>query len=427
MGVGVALRAGTFGYHGAASQPAFNHFTYGHIGAYSDVASLYFRNHMWHDWLPYVHYPFEYPVGTGLVAWLTALPVSTVGGYLAVNAVVLGLCGLLTLSLLRRLPGANPWLLALSPALALYVVLNWDLVAIAALVAALVLFERRRDGWGAAALAVATSTKFFPLVMLAVVLWVRLLDSGDRREGIRALARIAGPFLAVTVMMNAPLALTSGVHGGLALRSGWLYFFRFNDTRGVGGSLWALITDGHMKAPAGNLYSAAATVGGIVVILAAVLWRKLKAHAVAGGARRMAAPVGGLAAQLLVPATLACLGWFFLAIKAYSPQYDLWVMTLMAAAGAPIALAVAFAAADLGYFASAFTHLRLGPHDRWFLAHVLRPAEGIREAVLAAVVLWALWVITGRPRPWAPHAERRQTSLEVLTNATRVQRRARRG
>ncbi len=398
MGLGVALRAGTFAYHGAPVQSTFNTFAYRHIGAYSDVASLFFRSGIWHHWLPYVRFPFEYPVGTGLVAWLTGLPFSTVGGYLALNAAVLCLCGLLTLWLVRRLPGANPWLLALSPALALYVVLNWDLVSIAALAAALVLFERRRDGWGAVALGVATWTKFFPLVVLPVVLWVRLLDAGDRREGLRSAARILVPFLTVTVVMNAPLALTGGAHGGLAVRSGWLYFFRFNDTRGVGGSLWALVSSGHMKAPAANAYSAAATIGGLVLILGAMLWRR---------ARRPA--FGATAADLLVPATLASLGWLFFAIKDYSPQYDLWVMALLAAAGAPLVLAVAFAAADLGYFASAFTHLRMAPHDHWFLTNVLRPAEGIREAVLLLAVLWALWVIAGRVWP-PPGADWRLTN-----------------
>ncbi len=384
MGLGVALRAATFAYRGPALQAAFNRFTYGHIGAYSDIASLFFRNRMWHHWLPYLHYPFEYPVGTGLIAWLTGLTSGGVGGYLALNAIVLGLCGLLTLWLLRRLPGANPWLLALSPTLALYVVLNWDLLSIAALVGALALFHRGRDGWGAVALGVATWTKFFPLVVLPVIVWVRLLDSGDARSGLRAAARIVVPFLAVTVVMNAPFALTTGTHGGLALRSGWLFFFRFNDSRGVGGSLWALISDGRMGAPTANADSAALTIAGVVVILAAMLWRKWR-------------PQRPVAAELIMPATLACLGWFFFAIKSYSPQYDLWVIVLLAAAGAPVALAVAFMAADLGYFASAFTHLRIGPHDPWFLTHVLRPAVAIREAVLLGVVLWALWVIAGRP------------------------------
>jgi len=98
-----------------------------------------------------------------------------------------------------------------------------------------------------------------PLVVLPVVLWARLLDSGDARGAIRAAARIVLPFLAVTVVMNAPLALTTGTRGGLALRSGWLFFFRFHDSRGVAGSLWALISDGHMGAPTANTDSAAVT------------------------------------------------------------------------------------------------------------------------------------------------------------------------
>src|SRR5947209_12945545 len=163
MAYGVWLHGWAFDYHGIANQTAFNHAAFAHMGGYSDIASLFFRYRMWLHRLPYVHYAFEYPVGTGLFVWLTSLAGSGLGTYLAVDAAVLGACGLLTIWLLRRFERANPWLLALSPALALYAALNWDLLSIASLVVALVLFDRRRDAWGSVALGVATWTKFFPI------------------------------------------------------------------------------------------------------------------------------------------------------------------------------------------------------------------------------------------------------------------------
>ncbi len=389
MGCGVWLRGWTFDYHGIANQTAFNHAAFAHMGGYSDIASLFFRNRMWLHRLPYVHYPFEYPVGTGLFAWLTSLAGTGVATYLAVNAIVLGAFGLLTIWLLRRFEGANPWLLALSPALALYVVLNWDLLSIASLVMALVLFDRRRDGWGAVALGVATWTKFFPIIVLPIVLCVRLLEGRDWRERARAWAWILIPFAAVTVAFNAPFIYKHGARGGLVVSSSWFYFFHFNATRGAGGGLWNLFQLSGVSRSTLNDASGALTLAGVVVILGALVW----------AVRRGAKP-----SQLIRPALLGCVAWFFFASKTYSPQYGLWVMALLALTGAPVALAVAFAATDLAFFVTAFSLLRLtGRSDAWFVNNVYPPSIAAREAALFAVTTWAVWAIVSglkgrRPR-----------------------------
>lgn len=379
MAVGLAIHWTTFSYAGASTQRAFNTIAFAHLGAYSDIPSLFFRNHMWQHALPYVHGQFEYPVGTGLFAWLTSLPGGGVAGYMAVNAIALVGCGLATIWLLGRFPGANPWLLALSPTLALYVVLNWDLLSIVALVLSLWLFQRRRDGWSALALGVATWTKFFPIIALPVLLAARLLD--DRDAGLsergRALARILLPFTAVTAVVNVPFLFAGG-----AVASNWFYFFRFNAWRGVGGSLWSLISGGHMTGPTANADSGILTLAGLVVIFGVFVWAYRR---------------GARSDELVTLTLLACFAWFFFAIKAYSPQYDLWVMVLLALAGAPITLGIAFSAADLGYFVMAFTWLRISSKAHWFGPDVLRPAVGIKTAMLFVVVAWAIWSIV-RPR-----------------------------
>jgi hypothetical protein len=379
MTVSLAIHWTTFAYDGAPTQRAFNSVAFAHLGAYSDIPSLFFRNHMWQHWLPYVHHQFEYPVGTGLFAWLTSLPGGGVAGYMAVNAIALIACGLAIIWLLGRFPRANPWLLALSPTLALYVLLNWDLLSIVALVLSLWLFARRRDGWSAIALAVATWTKFFPIIALPVLLAARLLEGSEARlsERVRALARILLPFAAVTVIVNLPFLLAGG-----AAPSNWFYFFRFNAWRGVGGSLWSLVSDGHMTGPTANADSAILTLAGLVVIFGAFVW-----------AYRRGAGTDEVVTLTLV----ACFAWFFFAIKTYSPQYDLWVMVLLALAGAPITLGAAFSAADVGYFVMAFTWLRVSPNAHWFRLDVLRPAVAIKTAMLFVVVAWAIWSIV-RPR-----------------------------
>lgn len=392
MTYGILLRSSTFSYDGAPTQLGYWGTAIAHLGGYSDVASLYFRDRMWLDRLPYVHYPFEYPVGTGLFAWLSALPGGGVAGYFAISAVLLGLCGLLTIWLLDRLPRANPWILALSPALALYVVLNWDLLSIAALAAALVLFHRRRDSWGAVALALATWTKFFPIVALPVVLLARLLEVPDLRGRLRATAAILVPFAAVTVVINGPFVFQRGAHGGYVVSSTrWFYFFRFNELRPLGSSsLWSLIYPSGVSVHEVNLISGALVVAGLVLTLAAMVW---------ACRRRGARPAG-----LIVPATLACIAWFMFANKVYSPQYGLWVMALLAATGAPVPLAVAFAAADLGFFVSAFTIFVVqGQSKGWFAQHVLTPSNVLLEVLLFAVTAWAVWSIltASRRRPVA--------------------------
>jgi Glycosyltransferase family 87 len=398
---GLAIHWTSFAYHGASTQRAFNSVAFAHLGAYSDISSLYIRNHMWQHALPYTHYQFEYPVGTGLFAWLTSLPGGGVAGFMALNSVALLTCGLATIWLLGRFPRANPWLLALSPTLALYVVLNWDLLSIVALVLCLWLFQRRRDAWSGVALGMATWTKFFPIIALPVLLAARLLEDRDTplSERGRAVARILLPFAAVTVVANVPFLLSGG-----SVASNWFYFFRFNAWRGVGGSLWSLVSAGHMTGATANADSAILTLAGLAVIFSVFVW---------------AYRCGGRSNELVTLTLLACFAWFFFAIKTYSPQYDLWVMVFLALAGAPLTLGIAFSAADVGYFVIAFTWLRISPKAHWFLSDVLHPAVAIKTAMLFVVAAWAIWSIV-RPRLSAtlPVVEpERPFQLAGLTNS----------
>jgi hypothetical protein len=137
-----------------------------------------------------------------------------------------------------------------------------------------------------------------------------------------------------------------------------------------------------MTGPTANADSGLLTLAGLVVIFGVFVW----AH------RR-----GAGSDELVTLTLLACFAWFFFAIKAYSPQYDLWVMVLLALAGAPITLGIAFSAADLGYFVMAFTWLRISSKAHWFGPDVLRPAVAIKTAMLFVVVAWAIWSIV-RPR-----------------------------
>jgi hypothetical protein len=64
---GVSLRIPIAGYGGPPIQVEFNAYIYRFPSAYSDVASLYFRDQLWRHPLPYFDYALEYPVGIGLL------------------------------------------------------------------------------------------------------------------------------------------------------------------------------------------------------------------------------------------------------------------------------------------------------------------------------------------------------------------------
>jgi glycosyl transferase family 87 len=293
-----------------------------------------------------------------------------------------------TVLLLGKLPGARPWVLALAPALALYVVLNWDLVAIALTIGALLLFHRNRDGWAGLLLALAVWTKFFPVLALPLLLLMRIRE-GRRREA----ALLAGVFVLVGIALNAPVAFQVSAHGGgLGVRQSWEYFFTFNRDRPPEINLWTLGGGVHhaahwtlhqrtvqqlvqgarpsnLTAPQINELSAGLVVAGLVAI-GALLWR--------------AVPQVGI--QALAPALLATLAWFFFLNKVYSPQYGLWIVVMLALAGAPIRLIAGFFAVDLVWFLATFGTLAANTLAVQQIYH----AADLRELMILVVIGWAV-------------------------------------
>ena len=69
-------------------------------------------------------------------------------------------------------------------------------------------------------------------------------------------------------------------------------------------------------------------------------------------------------------------------------------MALLALDGAPTALAVSFAAVDAAYFLVSFVALKVGSYGpgagHWFYANALLPAMAVREALILAVVAYAV-------------------------------------
>jgi hypothetical protein len=381
MVVGTALRVPTMQYDGPPDQRAYLQYIFAYMGAFSDIAALYFRDRLWDHPVPYLQYVLEYPVGIGMLVWLLSLAGSSIGLYMTVTAAVLIVAGLVIFWLARFFEEANPWVLALSPALALYAVLNWDLFGIMLTVAALALFRRDRDERGAWVLGAAIWTKFFPILIVPLV----LLDRARRRRW-RDLLTISAVLSLVSIALNAPFAIEWTTNGP-RLREAWLYFFRYSRERPREVSLWNFLDPLRLTTEQLNTYSAALLILGMIAIMI-LMWRASTGRAASSR-------------DLLLPASLAAIGWLFFINKVYSPQYSLWLVVLMALLGAPSVLAVAFGSAELalfgGSFIALFLYWSLNPALPWFFNQVLLPVMVWHEGTVLAIIFWAAWRI-GRPR-----------------------------
>jgi hypothetical protein len=197
-----------------------------------------------------------------------------------------------------------------------------------------------------------------------------------------------------SVLINAPFAVAR-TPGGLAIRDSWLFFFRFNSQRPREVNFWNFFDGLGLTLHQINSLSALLLGAGIgaIGLLMAWAWRR------------------GIRRDLLLPASLAAIAWFFFINKVYSPQYSLWIAVLLALLAAPPALAVAFGAVDLLYFAASFIVLYLSvtqnPATQWFFDQSMLPAMALREAVILVIIVYAAWRMIRRNDP-PMHANARE-------------------
>ena len=200
----------------------------------------------------------------------------------------------------------RPWdaAFALSPALALSGLINWDLIAVALTAGALWAWARERPVLTGVLIGLGTAAKLYPLFLLGGLLVICLREQRLRRFAAATLAAAAAWGLA-----NLP-AYVSG-------RDQWEVFWTFNSARGADlGSIWLVIEQ------ASNSDFAAHSIN---------VWSWLIFGAWC---------VGVLVLGLRAPETprLAQLGFlivagFLLVNKVYSPQYVLWLLPLAVLAG----------------------------------------------------------------------------------------------
>ncbi|QNQ09470.1 hypothetical protein [Sphingomonas alpina] len=351
-------------------------------GCYSDAVPFWGLRGVAAGQLPYVEARMEYPVLTGGLIWIEGLvtrtifgPVATAAHFLGVVAAVNALLAFLVLAMMER-AGVDRQRLywwAAAPPLILYLGHNWDMLAVAFAVAAL-LAARRGGGANATALAaLGTAAKLFPVLLLPL-LGLGALFPAERRGVTRRLAAAAllvGIAIAYWGAVNLPLAL--GAY------QNWSEFYRFSgDRSGTAASIWELLAVfGVWMSPIAqrNLVS-----GGLFLIGATVI--------VALGWRRH-----GHRPWLLFTPVLA---WFLLTNKVYSPQFDLWLYPMLILTSYRLWPVAWFAFGDvLAYFAEFWLFAGMEGH---------LPAATQGQIALAAAIRGAamLWIIAASLRQPAP-------------------------
>lgn len=297
--------------------------------------------------------------------------------YVTVTAVLLGCCALLAAYFLTKVNRDRPWdaaLFALSPALLLNGLVNWDLLAVALVAAALWAFSRDRPVLTGVLIGLGAATKLYPLFLLGGVLVILL-----RRRAYADLLLAVGSAAAAWALANAPAYLSGeGV---------WRRFWEFNSERGADlGSLWLVWAQAGYDASADTINT--------------VSWAFFVAWC-----------VGVFAIGWLAPETprLAQLGFlivagFLLINKVYSPQYVLWLLPLAVLARPRWRDQLIWQAGEIFYFASVW----------WYLGRFLDPAGGDRPGfywlaifVRVAAELYLIAIVTRDVlRPWRDPVER---------------------
>lgn len=364
-------------------------WVYSHM-CYTDLRPLYVpRGMVEHAW-PYSddtvtrtrYEVMEYPVGISYWAWGTAwvthwlngspdvgerakTPVDQLYGdeevadeqtlFVLVNAVGFAALALSAVWLLAGVNRLRPWdaaAFALSPALLLTGLINWDLLAVALVAGALWTWSRDRPWLSPLVtgllIGLGTAAKLYPLFLLGGILVICLRRGGLREIGRFALTAVTAA--AAWAVANAPAYLTGPEQ--------WKVFWSFNSERGPDlGSLWMLINqaaNANISAHTVNVWS----------------WGLFGGWCVAVFVIGMTAGRRWRHEYSCIP-RLAQLGYlivvgFLIVNKVYSPQYVLWLLPLAVLARPRWRDQIVWQAGEVFYFCTVW----------WYLGGYLAPAGG---------------------------------------------------
>lgn len=301
--------------------------------------------------LPYWDTYFEYPPLAGYASALFSALAPSAAVYVALWAAVQAASAALVAAVLAGTGRRAMWAWALAPQLALLGPINFDLVAVAALVLA-VRWERERRVLGTTvALAVGTATKLFPAAALPVVL-LRSLGTGGIRVAVAHVVLFAG------IVAAAYLPAAGAPFSSLESIQRYLLGVPPNFD-----SLWGVVASaltGFGIDPQAPVLLV--TLGGLAISYAAVVL-----------------PASARSRDPAIPVALAMLT-LLLWSRLYSPQFSLWALPFFALLPLPGRALGLLIAADIAVFLTVYP---LTLHE-WDAGD---PVRGALFAALAAAIV----------------------------------------
>ena len=294
----------------------------------------------------------EYPVLSGLLMWVAAVPSHTDGQFLAWSALLMAPFGLVTGWMLGRLTRWRALLWALGPPLVLYAFHNWDLPVVACAVGAVYAVHgwrtarplRERAVVAGVLLGLGFAFKLYPGAFVAplALLVLAAPGRGARPDWWGAL-RVVIAAVATVVLVNLPFALAG--------YEGWRASFTFQELRKVDvttNSIWywgfrpySEPTNVAFQAVVDRL-SPTLVLLSFVAATAAGWWR---------WRREGTYPWIGVSAAMLCG--------FLLFHKVHSPQYTLWLLPFFVLLRVRWGWIVAYLVADVTMYLGIFRLLYL--------------------------------------------------------------------
>jgi uncharacterized membrane protein len=315
----------------------------------------------------------EYPVLTGIAAWVPALFVDDDGSYLTATALLLAPFALLSAFLLARMAGLRALAYAAAPALVWYSFHNWDHLVVTATVGAFYAWWRGAWTWSAVLLAVGASLKLWPAFFVAPLALHRWRD-GDRRGAGVVVAAAAGTWLAV----NLPFVLVNP--------DGWWAPYEFQRLRQAditSNSIW------FWGLPELQLE----TLNPLIAVLLALAFTA----ALGWGWYRSREESGYPFLQ--VSAAMLCA--FLVLNKAHSPQFALWLLPAFVLVAIRLGWVLAYLAIDSLFYVGLFRWFYDLSQGRDFGLAKQAVVLGVWGRAVLLVLLFGLF-LTARPTPRAP-------------------------
>ena len=250
------------------------------------------------------------------------------------------------------------WRWALAVPVLLYAFQNWDLFAIAAMLAGLFAFERGRDRAAGAAFGLGAAVKLFPAIVVPPLIAVRLA-AGDRRGalGWPGRARLSSS------RSTFPFSWPTRRAGGGRSRSR----ARGTQRGGAPGSTSSASSGLPVHGSAG---AQLANVVSMFALVAALGWLTFVTM------RRRLGPFAAASAAVAI---------FVLCNKVYSPTYDVWLVVFFVLLPLSRRSWVTFCVVDVAVFVTVYGYF-LGLDSEQFARTVLPILVAVRTVVLLCVV-----------------------------------------